>query len=167
MSRYTQVNRADMLACLRAYGPVHLQAWAASVGYVEQSETPVVPAPAEPEPSLLPEIPPGPPQPAPDTVPQMPFYRVVGYQELAPETWQVTAPEWYNETTAWPANDPALFANPTLKPPPHLPLMPWARLWPFLKRALGAQVTTAQLDLPPILQSLARGQMLRRLPRKR
>jgi len=45
--------------------------------------------------------------------------------------------------------------------------MPWSRLWPFLKTTLGASVETAQLDVPPIVQRLARGQRLQRLPRKR
>jgi len=53
-----------------------------------------------------------------------------------------------------------------LYPPPQPPLMPWSRLWPFCRAALGAQVATARRDLPRIVARLARAQILRYLPRQ-
>ncbi|MCI5224578.1 MAG: hypothetical protein D3924_18410, partial [Candidatus Electrothrix sp. AR4] len=44
------------------------------------------------------------------------------------------------------------------------PLSPWRRIWPFLRAVLGAQDQSRQLDLDRIIRSLARGEVLRRLP---
>ena len=44
------------------------------------------------------------------------------------------------------------------------PLSPWRRIWPFLRAVLGAQDQSRQLDLDRIVRSLARGEVLRRLP---
>jgi hypothetical protein len=43
--------------------------------------------------------------------------------------------------------------------------MAWSRLWPFLRCALGAQHPTPTLDIPRIIERLARGQPLTALPR--
>ncbi|WPD21221.1 MAG: formylglycine-generating enzyme family protein [Candidatus Electrothrix scaldis] len=49
--------------------------------------------------------------------------------------------------------------------PPEPPaLAPWPRIWPFLRAVLGAQDQSRQLDLDRIVRSLARGEVLRRLP---
>lgn len=47
---------------------------------------------------------------------------------------------------------------------PRLPLVPWSRLWPFLKLALGGN-SRAGLDVPRLARQLARGEALRHLPR--
>ncbi|CAK8713248.1 hypothetical protein KKHLCK_02285 [Candidatus Electrothrix laxa] len=44
------------------------------------------------------------------------------------------------------------------------PLSPWRRIWPFLRAVLGAQDQSRQLDLDRIVRSLARGEVLHRLP---
>ncbi|MCI5168109.1 MAG: hypothetical protein D3903_18985, partial [Candidatus Electrothrix sp. GM3_4] len=44
------------------------------------------------------------------------------------------------------------------------PLSPWQRIWPFLRAVLGAQDQSRQLDLDRIVRSLARGEVLHRLP---
>ncbi len=46
---------------------------------------------------------------------------------------------------------------------PRVPLVPWPRLWPFLKVALGGD-SRAGLDLPRLARQLARGEALRHLP---
>ncbi len=43
-------------------------------------------------------------------------------------------------------------------------LSPWPRIWPFLRAVLGAQDQSRQLDLDRIVRSLARGEVLHRLP---
>lgn len=48
--------------------------------------------------------------------------------------------------------------------PAPQPLSPWRRIWPFLRAVLGAQDQSRQLDLDRIVRSLARGEVLRRLP---
>ena len=44
------------------------------------------------------------------------------------------------------------------------PLSPWRRIWPFLRAVLGAHDQSRQLDLDRIVRSLARGEVLHRLP---
>ncbi|HPI61317.1 MAG TPA: formylglycine-generating enzyme family protein [Zoogloea sp.] len=46
---------------------------------------------------------------------------------------------------------------------PRLPLVPWPRLWPFLKLALGGD-SRAGLDVPRLARQLARGEVLHHLP---
>jgi formylglycine-generating enzyme required for sulfatase activity len=43
-------------------------------------------------------------------------------------------------------------------------LSPWPRIWPFLRAVLGAALHSHQLDTERIVRSLARGEVLRRLP---
>jgi hypothetical protein len=48
---------------------------------------------------------------------------------------------------------------------PCPPLMPWPRLWPFLRAALGEQTERHRIDLRRVVAVVARGRPLRRLPR--
>ena len=48
---------------------------------------------------------------------------------------------------------------------PSPPLMPWPRLWPFLRAALGEQTERHRIDLRRVVAVVARGRPLRRLPR--
>jgi formylglycine-generating enzyme required for sulfatase activity len=62
-------------------------------------------------------------------------------------------------------DDPAFRADPQAPlPPPAPPLMPWARLWPCLKAALGSTQESASLDVPRLVDLLVHGQVLPRLP---
>ena len=51
--------------------------------------------------------------------------------------------------------------------PPRLPLSPWSRLWPFLYRVLGRTRSGGELDLARVVESMARGRTLHRLPLRR
>jgi formylglycine-generating enzyme required for sulfatase activity len=54
------------------------------------------------------------------------------------------------------------------KPSPGRGLLPWKRLWPFLKGVLGAQRRSLQLDVPRTVKKMALAVPLRRFPlRKR
>lgn len=46
------------------------------------------------------------------------------------------------------------------------PLLPWARLWPFLKHALGRRRESRQPDVARLVRLLVRGQAIRRVPRR-
>jgi formylglycine-generating enzyme required for sulfatase activity len=50
------------------------------------------------------------------------------------------------------------------KPIPLQPLIKWSRLWPVLKKCLHTSHQTA-LDVPCLIQQLAAGRLMRRLPR--
>lgn len=84
--------------------------------------------------------------------------------ENTPE--QTSEPDWYHKAASWPANDPALSASPAATPPPFSPLIPWTRLWPFLKTVLSIRAESRQFDLPLVVQRLARGELPTRLPRR-
>jgi hypothetical protein len=169
MPPQSQISRADWLRCLQVYEREHLEAFASVFNYVlEEKEAweasdglTITPGPAAAAAGTA-----G-PMVETDAASTVRFYRVVGHRDLAPTEEHAQEPEWYQRAVALDEDDPALCANPDLTPLPHLPLMPWPRLWPFLKAALGSQVETSRLDLPPIIARLARGQMLKRLPRQR
>ncbi len=162
MRHLTGLSRADLLACMRDYGDAELDAFAAALGYG-------LPAPqvVKPEPlGLSLDLPPPAVTHRPDMPPAAPnaiFYRVT---ELGQTTETVTdEPEWYRR--AEPLEPHELRAAPAARPPAQLPLMPWSRLWPFLKVALGAQLEDQALDIPLAVHRLARGQALQPIPRQR
>ena len=80
-------------------------------------------------------------------------YRVVERHVLAPLPDQPEPPPT-------PAPEPP--AVP-LGPPP--PLIPWSRLWPFLRAALGELAERNRIDLPRLMSACSRVRPLRRLPR--
>jgi formylglycine-generating enzyme required for sulfatase activity len=55
--------------------------------------------------------------------------------------------------------------DPVARLGPSPPLMPWPRLWPFLRAALGEQAERHRIDLRRLVAVVARRRPLRRLPR--
>jgi formylglycine-generating enzyme required for sulfatase activity len=53
------------------------------------------------------------------------------------------------------------------KPTPGRTLLPWKRLWPFLKGALGNQRRSPQIDLPKTVKKLAMAVPIRRFPQRK
>ncbi|MBX7211557.1 MAG: formylglycine-generating enzyme family protein [Verrucomicrobiaceae bacterium] len=45
------------------------------------------------------------------------------------------------------------------------PLLPWSRLWPFLRRVLGRRRPGSLPDIPRVIRSMAEGRVIRHLPR--
>lgn len=164
MQHHRQVSRADLLACLRVYGAERTTAWAQALGYTPEEPQPPTLAPPAPVAAPVAPVPQTPT--VPETRPQLRLPRLVHYEpcSVAPETLQ--EPAWYQKVEPWKADDPDLSANPQVSPLPQLPLMPWSRLWPFLKAALSVRLEAAQLDVPPLVERLARGEMPQRLPRR-
>ena len=50
--------------------------------------------------------------------------------------------------------------------PTVTPLVPWSRLWPFLRAALGRSIPGSQPDLGKVLRRLEQGRSIDRLPRR-
>jgi hypothetical protein len=163
MRRRTQLNRADLLECLHAYGEAYFEGMASALGYVYQQ-------PSKEIRTEVPGLPLGIAVGLPTSItgsavmPKARFYRVVENRLLKPEEVVRSEPVWFQR--AEPFQEDELRAPANASPPPQSPLLPWSRLWPFLKTALGAQQTTRTLDLPRILARLARAQTLRYLPRQ-
>ena len=164
MRRRTQINRADLLECLYSGGEAHGEGMAAALGYVYRQpnkqirmEVPAAHLGLVPHPPII--------ATGPATTPKARFYRVVENRLLKPEKVVRDEPAWLRRAEPFHSED-ELRAPVGLSPPSQPPLLPWSRLWPFLKTALGAQQTTRTLDLPRILARLARAQTLRYLPRR-
>ena len=76
------------------------------------------------------------------------------------------APAWYTQAKAFNlADDSELSADPKRRSPPLAPLMPWSRLWPFLKLALGIWRSSLSPDISRIVECLSREGWLSKLPR--
>ncbi len=166
MPHSTLVSRADLLACLQAHGAEHTAAWAQALGYTPQDPPPPTPASAEPASTPGTAAPSRQVAAVPREQAQLRLPRIVHHETFVIVPGASEEPEWYKEERPWPENDPALSANPHARPLPQLPLMPWSRLWPFLKAALSVRLEAAQLDVPPLVERLARGEMPQRLPRR-
>jgi MoxR-like ATPase len=151
------------LLCLEAYGDAHLERLAAALGYdcLELSPPPApLPVPASGHPPS--------PEREISTIsgkrPQARFCRVIELRRLTPAEVVRDEPAWFRQ--AQPMQE-EIRADAAARPPTWVPLMRWSRLWPFLKQVLGAQLELAALDVPRIVERVARGELLEELPRKR
>ncbi len=160
----SQLSRVEMLACVQAYGMEHLEDCATALGYVrraaaplsltlDESETREAPVPTEMSTSRI---------ATPEAPAQVRFARVVAQRQLAAAEVVREAPLWFRNAVPY---DTEVRANPALRPPPQQPLLPWPRLWPFLRLVLGVLAPTHRPDLPRVVALLARGQFLRQVPR--
>ena len=157
-----------MLICSPAcsdYGEAELEQFAAALGYTRRELPQTIPStPSREQVEVSASSAPGAlPVPPPVQASRARFYRVVAQRQLEPAEVVRNEPDWFRQ--AKPSSE-EIRATPAVIPPPLAPLMRWARLWPFLKTALGAQQATPTLDIPRIVERLARGQTLRYLPRK-
>jgi hypothetical protein len=160
----TQLSRAAMLACLQAYGREHLDACALALGYVPREaatitppEQPVQESPQPPVPSIVMGS-----AVTRETPSQARFARVVAQRPLAATEAVREVPLWFQNAVPY---DTDIRSNPALHPPPQPPLLPWSRLWPFLRLVLGVLARTPRPDIPRVVHLLARGQHLRQVPR--
>ncbi len=165
--RPTAINRADLLACLSACGPdnlaTHCDARVAELAGFAPVPKAERHAEARTEITVFPEIvgtatsiPP------PPSSPRARFHYVTARQIFDPAETVSTEPQWFREAqplsleqqrgaTDWQALPPA-------------PLTPWRRVWPVLRRVLGALRSTGEPDVARVVDSLARGRPLRRMP---
>lgn len=164
MHRRTQINRADLLECLHAYGETHLEDLAAALGYERcESDKRIKPFTTRLNATIT--VPTATITIASVATPKARFWRVVENRLLKPEEVVTDEPAWFQRAEPFHSED-ELRAPADMSLPPQPPLLPWSRLWPFLKTAMGARQTTRTLDLPCILARLARAQTLRCLPRR-
>jgi len=162
----SQLSRADLLKCLAAHDSVDWEKFAGVLGYTKHAEIVLKVNNIFQAQTLgfIGDV--AMPSASPNPVPQTRFLRPLSRRRLNPEGIQ--EPEWYRQAEAFiDENDPAISAPEGVTPPPTPPLMPWPRLWPFLKWALGALLVSHQPDMPKTIARLAKGEWLRRLPRAR
>ena len=175
----TLLNRADLLACLNAYRAGDSELFAVMCGFVvveqtEQSEQSKHPGQLQKtqqnemghtrltitENSST-EIRSASPKP------QTSFLHAISHHRFNDDEVITEQPDWFEKAEPYQDNDAALKAPVNKTPPPQQPLMAWRRLWPLLKLALGAYNPSHQPDLPRIVDQLAKGVALRRLPKAR
>jgi formylglycine-generating enzyme required for sulfatase activity len=161
------LSRADLARLLAAEGVAGTREMAGFFGY---RHTPTAAAVAQDEPAVTAAAPPPVFAPVPDTEfstkaqPAARFFCVTERRATA-EAEQAgagQAPDWYENATLLERDerpDPAALRRPT-----HLPLTRWARLWPFLQRVLGCSAASRRPDLPRLVERLANGAALRRVP---
>jgi formylglycine-generating enzyme required for sulfatase activity len=163
-SAMNQISRADLLECLRAQGPEKLEALALALGFESRPAAPVNIVKLHAElPALEAVI--AIAEKSPVSAPQAQYLRVVSRRYLNPDDAPSEAPAWFREAKAYTPEAPELYAPENARPPAQPPLLPWSRLWPFLKRALGAQRLGHKPDIPRLVERVACGQTLARLPR--
>jgi hypothetical protein len=102
----------------------------------------------------------------PQSRPQARFYRVTHRKPAPAETTVTDEPDWYRNARPYPDDAAELLAPSGLRPEAQPLLLPWSRLWPFLKLVLGAWKASRQPDVPKVVAALANGRQLRRLPRR-
>jgi len=93
------------------------------------------------------------------------FLHAVSHRRFKDEEVITEQPEWFQKAEPYQDNEADLKAPINQKPPTQPPLMAWRRLWPLLKLALGANTLDHKPDLPRIVDHLAKGEPLRRLPK--
>jgi formylglycine-generating enzyme required for sulfatase activity len=161
----SQLNRADLLQCLASHDAEEWERLVGALGY----ETRIVHQCALNGVVMMGGLVSGLKAPEPTPVVETissptRFLRPLSRRRLGAEG--STEPAWFQQANAFTQeDDPDIAAPQGAKPPPVPPLMPWPRLWPFLKLALGAVLATHRPDLPKVVETLARGEWLRRLPR--
>lgn len=167
MPQQAQLSRADLLRCIYKHGDAELDRFAHVVGFEPRPPTVSVPLGRSSVPFISVHE-----QPfdivaaeRPIVQPKAHFYRVVKRRQLKPEEVIREEPDWFK--TAKPYwHESEIAAEPDIMPPPRFPLMAWARLWPFLKLALGTVQTTRDLDMPRVVAKVARGERLDHLAYK-
>ena len=75
-------------------------------------------------------------------------------------------PEWYAHAGEITRDWVKQGVQPRAKIP-HRPLIPWARLWPFLKQVLARLFEGRELDIPRVVDQMARLRSIEQLPRRK
>jgi hypothetical protein len=93
------------------------------------------------------------------------YFRIVTSRRFSYESI-IQPPDWYMKAQAFTLEDDReLTADPDGPVPSRTPLMPWTRLWPFLKMVLGIWQPSQSPDISRIVEILSREVWLRKLPR--
>ncbi|WP_299066775.1 hypothetical protein, partial [Accumulibacter sp.] len=166
----TAVGRADLLRVYAEQGERALEQAAAALGY----ERRVVPAPVvatfagivTPIGNFLLDS--GPPlSERPAVLPAARFFHVTERRQTdaQPGDDADDAPPWLADAQV--LGEDSRPPPGSVRLPAPQPLTRWARLWPFLRRALGQNIDARQPDLPRLIDRLTRGEVLRTIPMHR
>ena len=165
------VRRADLIDAERYFKPSNADRYSFLYGYYRLDDTAsdrqdvqVRETEAQGEPSASPE--PWEPMARKEAGKEpVRYWRITTWRPNAEEN-VANRPDWYHTAASYLGDRRAYavpngFAKP-LKPP----LIPWSRMWPFLRAALGRMVGQDALDVDAVIRDLARCRPLSRLPYK-
>ena len=162
------VGLADLVRCLAVLGPEGLERAAELLGYPPAAAnrrprmTTVRVSVGRPE---LQEVGEG-AQPPARSRGRFVYWRCTGWERSRIGPFR--PPDWLPEYSKITAGEIESFSPPDgVRPPARQPLAPWPRLAPFLRRALSARMETGEVDARKLVPRLARGEVVRRLPRLR
>ncbi len=98
-------------------------------------------------------------------LPSMPFWRLeeMTFTDSPPERAQREKRHKFQEPLT--RDDLESPGRSLLATPPPSPLTPWYRLWPVVRSALQSRVPGRSPDVPALLHSWSRGDVVRRVPR--
>ena len=96
-----------------------------------------------------------------ETVQQVRFWCQVSRQVPDPDGELRVVPQWLEDAEL---EDEAFQASPHLQAPQKPPLLPWSRLWPFLKKSLGHARQGHRPHLKRAIARICRGQLLDQIP---
>ena len=169
------LSRADLLWCLSA-SPVDQHTRMAELLGFEEVDIPpeeeAIPSEERPQVMVVPQdmrnfFRP----PPPSVVLGTSFYRVKDRQlehtspdhakdaRALPDWFTQAKPTFLQETVT---QVPAIHRTP----PEFPPLIPWARLWPFLQHCLGADVAINKPDMYKLVRQVSQGELIRRIPKR-
>lgn len=162
-----QIGRADLLRCLRDHGPEALGGLAVALGYEPRLKPQIAPVVGIAAITEAGDVAIGTVGVPSDHTPQAQFLRPLSRRRLTAEEAVHEVPSWYEDAEPFTEDDPEISAPKDARPPRPPSLMPWPRLWPFLKLALGEVLESHRPDLPKLVDAVSQGRWLRRLPRQR
>ena len=170
MNRRAVINRGDLLRCFALVPEAEHRVAAELCGFAraEVAELPPMLPPSGPpaSPAPLPSSPPV--ESVPETAASVGslelFFAARAATYKPDETVARGGPDWLRNARPFTEEDLAGTGEP---PPPTPPLQSWARLWPWLRKALGAERESHRLDTRELLREAARLRPFHRLPRRR
>jgi formylglycine-generating enzyme required for sulfatase activity len=161
MIRRAAVSRADLVRCL-GHRAADLDACAERVGFVRRE----CPKPDESFHVVVPDVTPS----LDETIAQAKekTKRVTFWQHTRTEPHFVDMDKWLATNETAPRTIAELIASVNVRPAKHKavapPLIPWNKLWPFARAALGTTAPTSRVDVRALVRALSRGETVRRIP---
>lgn len=159
----TLLNRTDLLACLNQYGEDEFDSFAALFGFELRKAVKATPRQGVIDVTLQTPTFSGTGHSVEKSSAQ--FHRIVAHLRFKDEEINLDEPEWFIKARPFEGNEATLKAPEGAVPQAQPALMPWPRLWSWLKLALGANGQSHKPDLPRLVDSVASGQILRHLPK--
>jgi len=161
------VGHADMLRLMAQFGPNVADKVSLLLGFeplIEEGKSKVQGLPetliqeskAEPQPEA----------PEPQTKPVLPGHFEPWYLKSFQPIEQAAqgVPQWYKDLDPLTRAERGADYGKTI--PARIPVLPWPKLWPYLRGALGQWRQAGQVQVNAVIGSLATGRWPRRIPRE-